>query len=94
MYRCRIDIPMVSTSISGSSDLDISECLREIGQRQLRYDIMLVDPFHEYETSLRDIVAAFDLVVPGGIIVVHDCLPPSKTLAAPNFIPGAWCVDL
>jgi hypothetical protein len=91
MYRCPDQYSDGLDIDFRSSDLDISECLREIGQRQLRYDIMLVDPFHEYETSLRDIVAAFDLVVPGGIIVVHDCLPPSKTLAAPNFIPGAWC---
>jgi hypothetical protein len=91
MYRCPDQYSDGLEIHFRSSDLDITECLREIGQRQLRYDIVLVDPFHEYESSLRDIAAAFDLILPGGTIVVHDCLPSSEDLAAPQFIPGAWC---
>ena len=74
-----------------AADFDISACLREIEQQQLRYDIVLVDPFHEYETSLRDLAVAFDLIVPGGTIVVHDCLPPNEAVATPQFIVGDWC---
>jgi hypothetical protein len=91
MYRCPDQFSDGLEIDFRSSDLDITECLREIGQRQLCYDVMLVDPFHEYEASLRDIAAAFDLVVPGGTIVVHDCLPPSEDLAVSQFIAGPWC---
>ena len=91
MYRCPDQYADGLDINLRSSDLDISGCLRAIGQRQLCYDIILVDPFHEYEPSLRDIAAAFGLLVPGGTIVVHDCLPPSEALAAPQFIPGLWC---
>jgi hypothetical protein len=74
-----------------SESLDISRCLAEIEGRRLRYDIILVDPFHEYDTSYRDLEAAFALVDEGGIIVVHDCLPPSAELATPKFTSGSWC---
>ena len=74
-----------------SPGLDISACLREIERRRLHYDVMLVDPYHEYETSLRDIAAAFALLVPRGTIVVHDCLPPREAVAAPHFMEGEWC---
>ena len=48
-------------------------------------------PLDEYATSLRDLEAAFDLIDPGGSLVVHDCLPPTLEMAAPRFVPGEWC---
>jgi hypothetical protein len=75
-----------------SGDADISSCLREIESGNLRYDIVLVDPYHEYDTSLRDLVAAFGLIEAGGFLVVHDCLPPSEATAAPHILTeGPWC---
>ena len=52
---------------------------------------MLVDPFHAYRESSRDLAAAFALLEPGGALVVHDCLPPNEAIAAPEFTRGAWC---
>src|SRR5262249_38161739 len=91
MYRCPDDYSDGLDIDFRSGDLDISACLDEIRRRQLSYDIMLVDPFHEYAQSLRDIAAAFGLIVPGGTIVVHDCLPPNELLATPTYIEGSWC---
>jgi hypothetical protein len=68
--------------------LDIDECMtrmREDGR------IALIDSFHEYECSLRDLVEGFRLITTGGTLVVHDCLPPKVELAQPKFIPGEWC---
>jgi hypothetical protein len=74
-----------------SATVDISQCLGEIRARGLQYDIILADPFHEYAPSLRDLEAAFDLVAPGGTVIVHDCLPPHPALAVPHYIGGPWC---
>lgn len=70
---------------------DIDPCLAEIRARGQRYDIILVDPFHDYACSWRDLEAAFLLVEAGGFLVVHDCLPPNRAMAAPEFVYGEWC---
>jgi hypothetical protein len=70
---------------------DIDTCLAEIRIRGQRYDIILVDPFHDYACSLHDLAAAFGLVEPGGFLVVHDCLPSSRAMAAPEYSHGEWC---
>ena len=56
-----------------------------------RFDLMLVDPFHAYQESARDLAAAFALLEPGGAMVVHDCLPPDETVAGPEFRERTWC---
>lgn len=55
------------------------------------YDVVFVDPYHGYANSYEDIVGGFNLVRPGGFMVVHDCNPPSAELAAPEFKTGQWC---
>jgi hypothetical protein len=74
-----------------SSGLDTTECIREIRARQLHFEIILVDPWHAYDTSIRDLRDALSLLEPRGTIVVHDCLPPSEELASPVYRVGEWC---
>ena len=73
-----------------SENLDISQCLAEIRGKGFRYDIILVDPFHEYDSSYRDLHEALDLIDEGGMLVVHDCLPPRAKVATPRQLPGEW----
>jgi hypothetical protein len=91
MYNCKTGFDDGFIIDFQSDTLDISQCLAQIRGKGLRYDIILVDPFHEYDTSYRDLSNAFDLIDEGGMLVVHDCLPPSAEIATPEFIPGDWC---
>jgi hypothetical protein len=87
MYRCPDDFDDGMDVEFRSADRDIAECLEQIRKGRLRYDIILVDPWHEYDTSLRDLTEAFELVREGGTLVVHDCLPPTEASANPD---GLW----
>jgi len=91
MYRC----PATYSDGLGidfrSETLEIDACLDKIRAHNLRYDVILVDPWHEYETSYRDLEAAAAQLAEGGAIVVHDCLPPKERIASPNFARGDWC---
>ncbi len=91
MYNCHAAFEDGFLVDFRSESMDISQCLAEINGKGLRYDIILVDPFHEYDTSYRDLEAAFDLIDEGGMLVVHDCLPPNAEIATASFIPGGWC---
>jgi hypothetical protein len=91
MYNCPADFDDGFGVDFRSESSDSSRCLADIRDAGLRYDIILVDPFHEYDTSYRDLQEAFDLIDEGGMLVVHDCLPPNAAIATPKFVPGAWC---
>lgn len=73
-----------------TAGLDTTGCIREIRARRLRFDIILVDPWHEYDASMRDLRDALSLLKPRGTIVAHDCLPPSEDLASPTYRTGDW----
>lgn len=65
-------------------------------------DIALVDGLHTYEQALRDVENCLRYLAPGGLIVMHDCLPASaveaaSTLEAAQTMPGyknAWTGDV
>ena len=91
MYHCPEDFADGFEIDFRSADFDIDECLQQMASDPIRPDIVLVDPWHEYETSLRDIAKAFDLIADGGTLVVHDCRPPNYAVASPHYVPGDWC---
>lgn len=91
MYRCPDDFDDGLPTDYRSNTLDIGESLKKISDEGRRFDIALVDSWHEYETSWRDLVEGFRLIREGGTLVVHDCLPPRSEIAVPNYIQGEWC---
>ncbi len=70
------------------------------------FDVVFIDGLHAYRQALRDIENAIPLLSPNGVIVVHDCSPPTTTAAysgnsfeevAALNLPGwngDWCGDV
>ena len=56
MYRCPDDFDDGLTIDYRSATLDIGECLKTISQEGRSFDIVLVDSWHEFEPSWRDLV--------------------------------------
>jgi hypothetical protein len=56
-----------------------------------KYDLVFVDPYHSYRCSMIDILGAACLLGPDGIMVVHDCNPPTREVAQPEFKRREWC---
>lgn len=65
-------------------------------------DIALIDGLHTYEQTLRDVERCLEYLSPGGVIVMHDCLPASDAEAAPTMeaarkiagFQGQWTGDV
>lgn len=91
VYRCPPTFDDGEPIDYRSEDDDTAACVARMRSECRPFDIMLVDPHHTYECSLRDLRDAWSLLRPGGALVVHDCDPPSLALASPDCIPGAWC---
>lgn len=64
--------------------------LLDLGQLDGTIDLVLADPHHDYHASVRGILTGLRLLKPGGVLLVHDCLPPVD-LIQPQYQPGAWC---
>ncbi len=54
------------------------------------FDLICVDPFHEYEYSKRDFFLLSSYLTDNGMIISHDCFPKNEAYANPKFNPGAW----
>lgn len=91
MYRCPDEFDDGLAIDYRCAGLDIAPALGTIAAERRRFDVMLVDPYHAYAESSRDLAAAFALLEPGGALVVHDCLPPSEAVAGPELKHGPWC---
>jgi len=72
------------------SSTDSSECLRQFVDQRRTFDLIFVDPWHTYESSLRDIQLALTLLATEGMLVVHDCHPTTPELTTPEYHPGDW----
>ena len=54
------------------------------------YDLIIMDPDHEYTYSSSDFALASSLLSENGIIVCHDCSPTDNKNASPKYIKGSW----
>jgi hypothetical protein len=63
----------------------------ELKKLNKKFDLICIDPFHEYETSKRDFKLLYSLLTANGTIISHDCFPETKLLANPKYQKGAWC---
>lgn len=54
------------------------------------YDIIFIDGYHEEMQTGRDIINSLKHLNPGGIIVIHDCLPVDEGAQIMPRSPGTW----
>ena len=61
-----------------------------------RFDLVLIDGLHECAQVLRDVEHALECLLPGGTIVLHDCLPwEERHQRVPRPSPlGFWTGDV
>ena len=48
-----------------------------------RFDVIFVDGLHTHEQSLKDVLNSLEHLNKDGVIVMHDCNPPSEAAAYP-----------
>ncbi len=72
------------------ADFDISAAISKLKREADKIDICLVDGWHTYDCAIRDLTCAYELLADGGVLVVHDCLPPTELIASPKWVRGQW----
>lgn len=51
--------------------------------RQKTFGVIFVDGLHTFQQAKKDVENALQCLSNGGVLVMHDCNPPSKTAAVP-----------
>lgn len=71
-----------------------------------RFDVAFIDGLHTWRQALRDVENTLKVLADGGVIVMHDCNPPTAAAAHPGTSPaqvaalhlpgwdGSWCGDV
>ena len=62
--------PISGGNYRGTSDKFFKENLK-------KFDCIFIDGLHEYNQTKRDILNSIEILNKDGIIILHDCLPPS-----------------
>ena len=90
---------------SGGTVRQTSDSFFEFLHREVKYDLIFIDGYHEAGQVLRDISNSLEHLSENGTIVVHDCLPTSEDIQlSPSAftdkfgaVPPAssnWCGDV
>jgi hypothetical protein len=74
------------TNIIDSNDLE--NTLKLLNKN---FDLICIDPFHEYNESKRDFSILSSFLTKNGILISHDCFPENKDMSTPYFKEGGWC---
>lgn len=59
-----------------------------------RFDLVFVDGLHHREQVVRDVENSIRYLSDGGVIVVHDCNPPTEKAGGRAMCGGVWCGDV
>lgn len=63
-----------------------------------KIDVAFIDGLHDYKQSLRDVLNTLNCLETFGVIVMHDCNPPSEIIATPlsMYVPKSkpWTGDV
>ena len=81
--------PSTPATYHATSDTFFSAC-------DDQFDVIFIDGLHECHQAYRDIVNALNHLNPGGVIVMHDCLPSSEPMQRPSdhYPGGVWTGDV
>lgn len=89
IYRASPDAAEFPTDVVSTS-LDSRDGVAVAAEADESFDVVFVDPHHDRTTSRVDIEQGLEVLAPGGVMVVHDCLPPRKSMAGDTFERGEW----
>jgi hypothetical protein len=64
--------------------------LRKLAHNGRVFNLIAIDPAHEYAHSLEDFEMCLPLLSHKGLLLSHDCAPSSPEMTASTFTRGAW----
>jgi hypothetical protein len=89
LYNVKKNKQYIKT-LSNVLTIDSIELENTLNSLNKKFDLICVDPCHEYYESKRDLFYLFTLLNDNGIMICHDCFPSNKIMATPKYNVGDW----
>jgi hypothetical protein len=70
---------------------DLNNFITTINSISEKFDLILVDPYHEYKHSITTFKMLTPLLNENGILISHDCYPEKFSITSPVYVKGIWC---
>lgn len=70
---------------------DFDKFTTMINDMNEKFDLILVDPYHEYKESIVTFELLTEILDDNGILISHDCNPPNFDCTYPIYKKGEWC---
>src|SRR5690554_6514381 len=83
--------PNLPTSLMGKLNLYAQTSDDFFARQSDKYDLIFIDRDHEAEQVEKDIVNAYKSLHKGGMILLHDCNPPTRESQIVPRIQGEYC---
>jgi len=83
--------------IRGSFFRTASERFFDALEPDRTFDVIFIDGDHSFAQSRRDVERALEHLAPDGVVLVHDCNPPTPESASPDSADargGPWCGEV
>ncbi len=85
--KINLDLEKKNMSIKKVHSNELEKTINSLNNK---FDLICIDPFHEYNESIRDLRLLIPLLNDNGMIICHDCYPENKKMAEPKYILGGW----
>ena len=86
-----------NTLLRGSFFRATSDRFFDALAQEASFEVIFVDGDHSFAQSRRDVERALDHLAEDGVVLVHDCNPPSAAAASPDSADsagGPWCGEV
>lgn len=89
-YMIQIFVTGINSS-NITNKIEYKNLENELSQLNKKFNLICIDPFHEYEISKSNFNLLYSYLSEDGTIISHDCFPAITKLARPTYCQGEWC---
>jgi hypothetical protein len=68
-----------------------SDLFSKLTNLDTKWNLICVDPFHEYTESIGDLSMLASFLTDDGLLICHDCYPLKRNLISSTYHFGFWC---
>lgn len=68
--------------------------IQQGGDNSMAFDLIFIDGLHHADQVKKDILNAWDYLLMGGVIILHDCNPPYEKITHVPRDSKEWCGDV
>jgi SAM-dependent methyltransferase len=92
--HCRMAVGVDRFAVPFASGNRVIECSDTVEYMKkcapASFELIFLDSSHEYEATLRELAEIERVIVPNGVLAMHDTYPPNEAQAVSGYCGDVW----